>query len=178
MLTKLHAECDLTFKLHEWRFTKINIHSVVATGSEGYFLLVACGKATRTQRADHLMIIVKLCHLANDGIMRKEKRAKIRDYQSNCYTLETGYKNNPSIRRFFPRTKSCNLSTVRIAYKNKPDIRPFSSGIKGILIFGFQCFSCLDSRALCSLGSLTVRRSIDSTMIWWYSQYRLQCHRI
>ena len=50
-------------------------------------------------------------------------------------TLETGYKNNPAIRMF----KSCNLSTVWIAYKIKPDIRPFSSGIKGILISGFQC---------------------------------------
>ena len=40
---------------------------------------------------------------------------------------------------FCPRTKSSNSSTKWIAYKNKPDIRPFSSGIKGILISGFQC---------------------------------------
>ena len=52
---------------------------------------------------------------------------------------KTGYKNNPAIRQFFPRTKSCNLSTVWIAYKNNPDIRTFSSWIKGILISGFLC---------------------------------------
>ena len=68
-------------------------------------------------------------------------------------TLETGYKNNQAIRRFFPRTKSGNLSTTWIAYKNKPDIRPCFSGLKGILISGFQCIG-----------------NYNSWLIWQFSQ--------